>query len=81
MTVSTYMVKSMMSTVDPEARQHQAALQSTMQAFLKLIRSDDHEHSKYVDYIKNTKFLVDSLIPQLAGFELKDIVKMIISKM
>ena len=73
------MVKSMMSTVDPEARQHQAALQSTTQAFLKLMRSDDHEHSKYVDYIKDMMFLVDSLIPQLAGCEPKDIVKMIMT--
>ena len=79
MTVSTYMVKSMMSTVDPEARQHQAALQSTMQAFLKLMRSDDQYQSKYVDYIKDMKFLVDSQIPQLAGCEPKDIVKMIMT--
>ena len=79
MTVSTYMVKSMMSTADSEARQHQAALQFMMQAFLKLMRSDNHEHSKYADYIKNMKFLVDSLVPQLSGCELKDIVKMIMT--
>ena len=72
------MVKSMMSTVNPEARQHQAALQSMTQAFLKLMRSDDHECSKYHDYIKDMKFLVDSLIPQLAGCEPKD-VKMIMA--
>ena len=68
-----------MSTVDPEARQHQAALQSTMQAFLKLMRSDDHGHSKYIDYIKDVKFLVDSLVPQLSGHEVKDVAKMIMT--
>ena len=79
MTVSKHMVKSMISTVDPEARQHQSALQSTMQAFLKSMRSDSHDHSKYVDYIKDIKFLVDSLVPQLSGCEPKDIVRMIMT--
>ena len=73
------MVKSMMSTVDPEARQHQSTLQSTMQAFLKLMRSDDHNHSKYVNDIKDMKFLVDSLVPQLSGCEPKDVAKMIMT--
>ena len=69
----------MMSTVDPEAIQHQSALQSTTQAFLKLMRSDDHDHSKYHDYIMDMKFLVDSLVPQLLGCEPKDVVKMIMT--
>ena len=47
------------------------------QLFVKLMRSDNHEHSKYVDYIKDMKFLVDSLVPQLSSYELKYIVKMI----
>ena len=73
------MVRSMSSTVDPEARQHQATLQSTMQAFVKLMRTEDHHHSKYVDYIKDMKFLMDSHIPQLSGHELKDVAKMIMT--
>ena len=72
---SQQMVRSMLSTVDPEARQHQATLQSTMQAFVKLMRSEEHHHSKYVDYIKDMKFLVDSHVPQLLGWELKDVAK------
>ena len=51
------MVKSMSSTVDPEARQHQAALQFTTQAFVKLMQSDQHDHSKYADYIKDMKIV------------------------
>ena len=69
----------MTSTMDPEARQHQSAMQSMMQAFLKLMRSDDHKCSKYYYYIKGMKFLVDSLVPQLSGHEPKDIVKMIMT--
>ena len=69
----------MSSTVDPEARQHQAALQSTMQPFVKLMRTEEHHHSKYVDYIKDVKFLVDSHIPQLSGCEPKDVAKMIMT--
>ena len=69
------MVKSMSSTVDPEARQHQATLQSTTQAFVKLMRSEDHHYSKYVDM----KFLVDSHIPQLSSHEPKDVAKMIMT--
>ena len=76
---SQQMVKSMSSTVDPEARQHQATLQSTTQAFVKLMRPEDHHHSKYVNYIKNMKFLVDSHIPQLSGHEQKDVAKMIMT--
>ena len=69
----------MLSTVDPEARQHQAALQSTTQAFVNLMQSDHHDCSKYANYIKDMKFLVDSYVPQLSGHELKDVVKMIMT--
>ena len=67
----------MMSTLDPDARQHQHALQSTMQAFIKLMKSDDYNKSHYWDYIKDMKFLLNSHVPQLQGCELKDVVKMI----
>ena len=50
-----------------------------MQAFAKLMRSDNHDRSKYVDYIKDMKFLVDSLVPQLSGCEPKDVVKIIMT--
>ena len=48
-----------------------------MQAFIKLMKSDDHDKSHYWDYIKDMKFLLDSHVPQLQGCELKDVVKMI----
>ena len=67
----------MMSTLDPNARQHQHTLQSTTQEFIKPMKSDDHDKSHYWDYIKNMKFLLDSHVPQLQGRELKDVVKMI----
>ena len=67
----------MMSTLDPDARQHHHALQSTMQAFIKLMKSDDHDKSHYWDYIKDMKFLLDSHVLQLQGCELKDVLKMI----
>ena len=73
------MVKSMTSTVDPEARQHQATLQSTMLAFVKLMWSDQHDHFQYADYIKDMKFLIDNYVHQLSGCEAKDIVKMIMT--
>ena len=73
------MVKSISSSVDPEARQHQSVLQSMTQSFVKLMRSYNHEHSKYVYYIKDMKFLVDSLVPQLSGHEPKDVTKMIMT--
>ena len=67
----------MMSTLDPDARQHQCALQSTMQAFIRLMKSDDHDKSHYWDYIKDMKFILDSHIPQLQRHEPKDVVKII----
>ena len=67
----------MMSTLDPDARQHQQALQSTTQAFIKLMKSDNHDKSHYWDYIKDMKFLLDTHVPQLQGCESKDVVKMI----
>ena len=67
----------MMSTLDPDAKQHQHALQLTMQAFIRLMKSDDHNESHYWEYIKDMKFLLDSHVPQLQGCELKDVVKMI----
>ena len=67
----------MMSTLDPDARQHQLALQSTMQAIIKLMKSDDHDKSHYWDYIKDMEFLLDSHVLQLQGCEPKDVVKMI----
>ena len=67
----------MTSTLDPDTRQHQHALQSTMQAFIKLMKSDDHDKSYYWDYIKDMKFLLDSHVPQLQGCDLKVVVKMI----
>ena len=70
------MVRSMLSTLDPEARQHQTALQTTIQAFVKLMKSDKHDKSNYVNYIKDIKFLVDSHVPQLVAQELKDVAKM-----
>ena len=48
-----------------------------MQAFIKLMKSDDHDKSHYWDYIKDMKFLLDSHVPQLQGRESKDVVKMI----
>ena len=33
---------TMMSTLDPDAEQHLCALQSTMQPFIRLMKSDDH---------------------------------------
>ena len=67
----------MMSTLDPDARHHQAALQTTTQTFIKLMKSDNHDKSHYWDYIKDMKLLMDSHVPQLQGQEPKDIVKMI----
>ena len=67
----------MTSTLDPDAKQHQHALQLTMQAFIRLMKSDDHNESHYWEYIKDMKFLLDSHVPQLQGCELKDVVKMI----
>ena len=67
----------MMSTLDPDARQHQQALQSTTQAFIKLMKSDNYNKSHYWDYIKDMKFLLDAHVLQLQGCELKDVVKMI----
>ena len=70
------MVKSMTSTLDPDTR-HQAALQSTTQSFIKLMKSDNYDKSHYWDYIKDMKFLLDSHVLQLQGREPKDVVKMI----
>ena len=67
----------MMSTLDSDARQHQQALQSTMQAFIKLMKSDNYDKSHYWDYIKDMKFLLDAHVPQLQGCESKDVLKMI----
>ena len=67
----------MASTLDPKARHHQAALQTTTQTFIKLMKSDNHDKLHYWDYIKDMKFLLDSHVPQLQGQEPKDIVKMI----
>ena len=67
----------MTSTLDPDARQHQHTLQSKTQAFIKLMKSDDHDKSHYWDYIKDMKFLLDSHVLQLQGCESKDVVKMI----
>ena len=67
----------MMSTLDPDAKQHQHALQSTTQAFIRLMKSDDHNESHYWEYIKDMTFLLDSHVPQLQGHEPKDVVKMI----
>ena len=67
----------MMSTLDPDARQHQQALQSTTHLFIKLMKSDNHDKLHYWDYIKDMKFLLDTHVPQLQGCELKDVVKMI----
>ena len=57
----------MMSTLDPDARLHRQALQSTMQVFIKLMKSDDHDKSHYWDYIKDMKFLLNTHVPQLQG--------------
>ena len=71
------MFRSMMSTLDPDARHHQAALQLTMQSFIKLMKGDNYGKSHYWDYIKDMKFLLDSHVLQLQGQEPKDTVKMI----
>ena len=39
------MVKGMTSTLDPDARHHKAALQTTTQTFIKLMKSDNHDKS------------------------------------
>ena len=66
----------MTSTLDLDARQHQHELQSTMQAFIKLMKSDDHDKLHFWDYIKDMKFLLDNHVLQLQGHDSKD-VKMI----
>ena len=67
----------MMPTLDPDTRQHQRALQLTTPAFIRLMKSDDHDKSHYWDYIKDMKFISDSHVLQSQGHELKDVVKMI----
>ena len=67
----------MKSILDPDAKQHQHALQLKMQAFIRLMKSDDHNESHYWEYIKGMKFLLDNHGLQLQGHELKDVVKMI----
>ena len=67
----------MTSTLDPDAKQHKRALQLTMQAFIRLMKSDDHNESHYWEYTKDMKFLLDSHVLQLQGCEPKDVVKMI----
>ena len=67
----------MMSTLDPDARQHQQALQSTTHLFIKLMKSDNHDKLHYWDYFKDMKFLLDTHVLQLQGHEMKDVVKMI----
>ena len=67
----------MMSTLDPDAKQHQHALQLTMWAFIRWMKSDDHNESHYWEYIKDMKFFLDSHVLQLQGHEPKDVVKMI----
>ena len=67
----------MMSTLDSDAKQHQHALQLTMQAFIRLMKSDDYNESHYWEYIKDMKFILDRHVPQFQGCELKDVVKMI----
>ena len=67
----------MMSALDPDSRQHQQALQSTTQVFIKLMKGDNYDKSHYWDYIKDMKFLLDTHVPQLQGCETKDVVKMI----
>ena len=67
----------MTSTLDPDARQHQLALQSRMQAFIKLMKSDNYDKSHYWDYIKYMMFLLNAHVLQLQGRESKDVVKMI----
>ena len=41
------MVRSMMSILDPDARHYKAALQSTMQSFIKLMKSDNYDKLHY----------------------------------
>ena len=67
----------MASTIHPDVRHHQIALQTTMQSFIKLMKSDNHDKWHYSDYIKDMKFLLDSHVLQLQGQEPKDVVKMI----
>ena len=66
----------MTSTLDPHVKQYQRALQSTMQAFIRLMKSDNHNESHYWEYIKDMKFILDSHVLQLQGCEQKDVVKM-----
>ena len=42
------------------------------------MKSDNHDKSHYSDYIKDMKFLLDSHVLQLQGWEPKDVVKMIL---
>ena len=41
------------------------------------MKSDNYDKSHYWDYIKDMKFLLNALILQFQGRELKDVVKMI----
>ena len=41
------------------------------------MKSDNNDKSHYWDYIKDMKFLLDSHVPQLQGWEPKDVVKII----
>ena len=41
------------------------------------MKSDNYDKLHYWDYIKDIKFLLDSHVPQLQGWEPKDVVKMI----
>ena len=50
-----------------------------MQEFIKLMKSDKHDKSNYVNYMKDIKFLVDSHVPQLVAWEPKDIAKMVMT--
>ena len=55
------------------------ALQSTTQAFIATMQSDGHDQSKYEDFIKDMKFILDTYISDLKDCSTKDVTKMVIS--
>ena len=74
-------MKSSISTQDPDATHHQQSLKTATKTFLSAMRSNEHKLSKYQNFLKDVKFILDGHVTDLTECAPSAVMKQILATM
>ena len=65
-------------TLTVESQRHQRALQTAARTFLNMMKSDDHSQEKYIDFLKDVKYLIQDHVSELKTCDVTEIMRTVL---